>query len=106
MTLPENHPDFGVKTGTKKDDGTGLEWQFFSNQYCTGWTLPNKHGSFTCEVGGTSLGEGYPYRADGQLCKSWAKAANRAIAQAKREYDKAVILVAAYDQGPTHAPTS
>lgn len=96
--MPElniEHPDFHHKPGEKRVCA-GREWTFGQNQFMNYWRAGPKDGTVVCAKD-YPHGTASPYLVSGTSCKDFEKAAERAWAGARHEYERALEVVKRYE---------
>lgn len=95
MELHHDHPDAETKVGDTREAG-GQTWKFGANQFTKFWRAGPKNGTIVCSRD-YPYGITLPYFGDGIACSTFEAAATRAMAGAKREYERALDIVRKYE---------
>ena len=94
--LQPEHPDFDAKVGDTREH-KGKTYKFCENQYMGFWKAGPKDGTVVCSKDYPFAGSG-PYKSGGITCKTFEDAADRAVVNAEREYQRAKAIVEAYER--------
>lgn len=95
IELHPDHPDANCKPGDTRDY-QGRTYKFGENQFSKYWLAGPKDGRVSCSRDYPDVSSN-PYLGDGASCSTFERAADRAKAGAKREYEKAKALVTRYE---------